>query len=45
MLFLRASVKNQKLITKEGDNEKQDSQNGKNKCINILSVLKAFRLK
>ena len=45
MSFLRASVKKQALITKEGGNEKQDSQKGKNKGINILCVLKAFQLK
>ena len=42
MSFLRSSVKKQALIIKEGGNDKQDSQKGKNKGINILCVLKAF---
>ena len=42
MSLLRVSVKKQELITKEEGNEKQDSQKGKNKGINILCVLKAF---
>ena len=45
MSLLRVSVKKQELITKEEGNEKQDSQKGKNKGINILCVLKAFWLK
>ena len=39
---MRASVKKQALVTKEGVNEKQDSQKGKNKGSNFLSVLKPF---
>ena len=42
MSFLRSSVKKQALIIKEGGNDKQDSQKGKNKGINILCVFKAF---
>ena len=42
MPFLRASVKKQRIITKEEGNEKQDSQKSKNKGLNILSVLKTF---
>ena len=42
MSFLRSSVKKQALIINEGGNDKQDSQKGKNKGINILCVFKAF---
>ena len=42
MSFLKSSVKKQALIIKEGGNDKQDSQKGKNKGINILCVFKAF---
>ena len=42
MSFLRSSVKKQALIIKERGNDKQDSQKGKNKGINILCVFKAF---